>query len=291
MSKKVLIISDNRAGHLNQSKALAELKNLDYDIVCVSYTNKIYKFISYLFDWLNIYTSILFNHDTINNTQYSAVIATGSTTYYPGIYFAKLLNIKAISTMLPKGYRLDSFDQIIAQSHDTPPVRDNILTLPVNLNVNHPLGYVKHDKKSKYVGVIIGGNNKIFNMSTKMIKDSLDQIFTDFQNHKKLITTSPRTAIEIEKLCLDYRFDYQLIYSNNPKVNPIPDFINICDDLFITCDSTSMISEAASNSAAKIHIIELESTKLNTKFHKLIDNIKNNNDKIDLKSKLKKVTI
>jgi len=42
----------------------------------------------------------------------------------------------------------------------------------------------------------------------------------------------------------EYGFDYKIIYSKNPDINPIPDFIEVCDIIFITIDSNSMLSES-----------------------------------------------
>jgi hypothetical protein len=77
----------------------------------------------------------------------------------------------------------------------------------------------------------------------------------------------------------------------SPDINPIPDFVEICDELFITSDSTSMISEAAANSNANIHIIMLDSNKKSTKFHELIYLVNQLDGKIDLTSQLKNVDL
>jgi mitochondrial fission protein ELM1 len=233
----------------------------------------------------------LFSKVTPLNDDYVAIIGAGSTAYYPVQYLSKKFNAKSIAIMLPKGYAMHHFDFIIAQKHDYPPQRSNIISTTVNLSVNLPNGYIVHDGKSQYVGIVIGGSNSVFNMPNTTIKSQLDVIFNEFPSHKKLITTSPRTSLEIEKLCREYEFDYQLIYSDHPDINPIPDFVEICDELFITSDSTSMISEAAANSDANIHIIMLDSDRKDTKFHKLIDIVENLDGKIDLTSQLKDINL
>jgi len=290
-SKTILIISDGKPGHLNQSIAFAVLKNITYDVVTVSYRNRFLKLISYLFDYLGIYTKYLFSAIHPQAKNYTAIVATGSTTYYPAQYIARKFNTKSVVIMLPKGYVLNHFDFIVAQEHDHPPQRPNIISTAVNLSINSPSGHVTHDGHSKYVGIVIGGSNSVFNMPYNTIKSELDAIFNEFPSHKKLITTSPRTSLEIEKLCREYEFDYQLIYSDHPDINPIPDFVEICDELFITSDSTSMISEAAANSDANIHIIMLDSDRKDTKFHKLIDIVENLDGKIDLTSQLKDIDL
>jgi len=50
---KILIISDSKPGHLNQSIAYAKLKNLDYDILEISNINKFKKLLSYILDFFS----------------------------------------------------------------------------------------------------------------------------------------------------------------------------------------------------------------------------------------------
>ena len=98
--------------------------------------------------------------------------------------------------------------------------------------------------------------------------------------------------MEIESLIDKYEFDYKLIYSKEPNINPIGDFIDVCDEFFITIDSTSMLSEVRANSDAKINIIDLDSKKENTKFHRLVNIIEDmDNEKINFAKLLKKVKI
>lgn len=285
--KKVLIISDGKPGHLNQSIAFCKIKKLDYDILEID-SNKFLKIVSYFLDFFKIYIN-LFSIPKLQN-NYKAVISTGSTTYYSNKYIAKAFNLKSIAIMLPRGFRLDDFDFIIAQDHDNPPDLSTIISLPVNLSVNIPQSFIQK-KEQKSLGIILGGNNSIFTMNAKDIKNQLDQIFQNYPRHLKYITTSRRTPLEVEKLIENYQFDYEIIYSQNPSINPIPDFISICDELFISMDSTSMLSEAKANSNAKLNIIHLHSKKKNTKFHKLVKNIEKIDGRINFEKLLERVDI
>ena len=193
--------------------------------------------------------------------------------------------------MLPKSYKYSDFYYIIAQEHDYPPILNNIIKLPLNLSFTTPKGYIKKDEAKKSLAIIIGGDNTVFSMSKVVIKEKLDEIFRNYPTYLKYITTSRRTSFEVESLINEYNFDYKLIYSKEPNINPIGDFIEICDEFFITIDSTSMLSEVRANSNAKINIIELESKKQNTKYHKLAQIVKNIDKKIDFKEILKKIEI
>lgn len=283
INNKLLIISDGKAGHLNQSIAFAKLMGYEYDILEVSYKKRWYKTLSYIFAKLNIFTFALYDFDKsiLNHmTPYEYVVASGSTTYYFVQSITNKYFIKSVTTMLPKGYNYSKFDYIIAQEHDEVPNRKNIIKIPVNLSVNEPKGYIKKDN-NKSIGIILGGDNKVFFMDEDDIKKILDEIFEKYKDYKKYITTSRRTPKEIEDLIQQYEFDYKLIYSQEPSINPIPDFIDVCDELFISIDSTSMLSEARANSNAKINIIDLKSNTKDTKYHKIANIIKNIDHKID----------
>lgn len=281
---KILILSDGKPGHENQSIAFAKLKSIEYEIITI---NNSIKWLTYILDFFKIYINLFSLH---TNKNYKAIVSTGSSTYYANKYLAKKLGIKSVAIMLPKGFRYNDFDYIISQSHDNPPKKENIIDLPINLSINEPKGYIQQkDKKS--VGIIIGGNNSIFTMQKENIKKELDDIFKQFPNHLKYITTSRRTPKEIDELLESYKFDYEVIYSKTSDINPIPDFLKVCDELFITIDSTSMLSEAKANSNATLHVIDLDSKKINTKFHKLASNIKDIKGKFDFMPYLQKVAI
>ena len=193
--------------------------------------------------------------------------------------------------MLPRSYRYDNFYFILAQKHDRPPMLSNIITIPLNLSYPNILGILEKNSDKKSVGIIIGGNNDVFSMDRLLIEEKLDYIFENYKDYEKYITTSRRTPEDIEELIEKYNFDYKLIYSQNPSINPIGDFINICDEFFITIDSTSMLSEVRANSDAKINIVELYPKKEDTKYHKLAKIVDNIKQRVDFRKLLQKVEI
>ena len=290
-SKKILIISDGKPGHLNQSLAFAKIKGLNYDILEVSFKSKFLKLFSYFFDKVDFYTDSIFSYKSMDLSRYDAFVSTGSNTYYFNKVMAKKYNKKSIVLMLPKSYKYETFDYIVAQSHDNPPKLKNIIAVPFNLSFSEPKGFIKKEAGEKTLAVIIGGNNGIFTMDEETIKNTLDGIFENYSEYKKYITTSRRTPKSIEKLIEKYEFDYKLIYSQNPDINPISDFIDICDEFFITIDSTSMLSEVRANSNGKVHVIDLKANKTDTKFHKLAAMVESINTKIDFKRELEKIKI
>jgi len=290
--KRILIISDGTPGHLNQSIAFCKIKNISYDILEVKFKLKLFKLFSYILDKFDRYSDELYkDYKRYNYDFYDAVVSTGSSTYYFNKFISKTNNLKSIVLMLPKSYKYTDFDYIIAQKHDNPPQLENIITVPLNLSYTVPKNIINQDKNDKSIGIILGGDNSIFTMDVENIKNVLNFIFKNYDGYLKYVTTSRRTSKQIEDLLSEYEFDYKLIYSETPTINPIPDFIENCDELFITIDSTSMISEAKANSDADISIIELRSKKDDTKFHHLAYTINNTKEKVNFKSLLRDITI
>ncbi|MGW8169028.1 MAG: ELM1/GtrOC1 family putative glycosyltransferase [Sulfurovaceae bacterium] len=321
--KRILIVSDGRKGHLNQSIALAKYLGYEYDVMEVYFKSKILKLFSYLLDRIGVYTMSIFEirdglprlFQSLADTDgvianevwqfknkfenYNIAVCAGSSTYYAAKVIAKKLNVKSISMMLPRGYRYD-FDVMFAQTHDNPPKQSNIIEIPANFSFIQPLGLYKPKKRS--IGIVIGGNNSYLEIDKDKLKSQLDFIKKQFKDFEIAITSSPRTPKEIEDFIKSYHFDYEVIYSQNP-INPIPDFLAHCDTVFITSDSTSMISEIISFGEANVVILPLRPKKSN-KFDDLISRLEadgylhifngkiiNKNKKIDFRRFVKGINL
>jgi mitochondrial fission protein ELM1 len=284
-------------GHLNQSLAFVKYLDISYDVVPVKFRYKWVKALSYLLDQTGIYTEKLF--DLHIDKKYDVVVGTGSATSYATKVLAKKMHARSVAMMLPRGYRYD-FDIIFAQSHDNPPKLENIIEIPANFSYVEPKGHYQAEKKS--IGIVIGGDNKLFKMTKETIRKALDFIQQFYEGYEIAVTTSPRTSKEIEDLIVSYAFDYEVIFSKNP-INPIPDFLEQCETVFITGDSTSMISEAVSYGKSNVVVLPLESKKEN-KFTRFIETlgkegylhifdgtVKNKHKKIDFKTYLEEVNI
>ena len=290
--KRILILSDGKPGHLNQSIAFCKIKNISYDIVEIDFKHKLLKGLSYIADKAGYFTEKFFDeHKHINYEFYDAVVSSGSSTYYFNKLVSKKYKIKSIVLMLPKSYDYEDFDYIIAQKHDKPPKLPNIVEIPLNLSYPNSKNYITKDCDKKAVGVVIGGSNEVFKMNLIAIKNILEEIKNKNKDNLIYITTSRRTPKEIEELIESMDFDYKLLYSKSPSINPIGDFIEKCEEIYITIDSTSMISEIRANSKCKLNIIELESEYEDTKYHRLVDIVNNIEGKVDFEKYLESVAI
>lgn len=261
-SERLLILSDGKPGHLNQAVAFAKHLGRDYDIVPVGFKNRIAKALSYLADRCYLRLESLFQIEPLDN-RYGAIVSAGSGTYYANRVLAHKLGAKSIAIMLPKGYRCD-FDLIIAQQHDNPPERENIISLPINLSFVEPAGLVLPEPGRKYVSLVIGGDSKHTALNPVQLQTQVERIFALFPEHDFWLTTSRRTPAEVENILRQFSFARAIFYSEE-QINPIPDFLQHSEYVFLTADSTSMISEAVSFGSAKIEIISASASVLQGK--------------------------
>jgi uncharacterized protein len=266
--KRLLILSDGKPGHVNQSIAFARHLGYEYDLCPVNLKYRGAKALSYLLDRFGLYSTSLFNVECVMN-GYAAVVSAGSGTYYANRTLAKGLACKSVAIMLPKGYRLD-FNLIVAQQHDDPPSLDNIIKVPINLTFVEPQRVVAPQPGKKYISLIIGGDSQQAKMDSSVLRAQLNKIFTLFPEHKVWMTTSRRTPETVEKMLREFSYDRAVYYSQEP-INPIPDYLQHCEYVFLTADSSSMISEAVSFGMSCVEVLPLSGNFLmKSKFNTLI---------------------
>jgi uncharacterized protein len=294
---QILILSDGKPGHLNQSIAFAKLLGCRYQVRGVAFRNRLLKLVSYLFDRLGIRFSGLFEYAG-DLPPACMVVSTGSETYFANRIIARDISARSVVLMWPAGYRAD-FDLVVAQQHDNPPLRDNLLVLPVNLSAPVAAGLVSSGPAGvPCIAIIIGGPSKHFRFDLNNLERQLQQVFRLFPNGDFLVTTSRRTPRAVELLLEKLPFRYRLLYSQRQD-NPIADFLALADVLFITEDSTSMISEAVCWGRANVEVMPLSVADSRNKIRTMIGrlakqgylhlfdgNIGNCNLKFDLKTVL-----
>lgn len=267
-AERLLILSDGRPGHVNQALAYARLLELPHEIRRVSFPGRWKKALSYLFDRLGFYSEGLFTLDG-PIPFCTQVVSAGSGTYYANRVIALKLGVFSVAIMLPRGYRLD-YGLIIAQEHDRPPVAENILSLPVNISSPQPQGLVAPVADKPSVAFVIGGPSRHYHMDVDQLRDQLVQAFSLFPQGDFLVTTSPRTPPEVDRLIESLPFRYRVLYSREPA-NPIADFLQIGSYVFVTQDSTSMISEAVTYGQACVEVLPLPGTEVHNKISHMVD--------------------
>ena len=302
---KVLILTDGKAGHENQSKAFARALGCEFDLVEVHFKSKFHKALSYLFDHLNIRTRTLLCSPSplIFTSSYCGVIGTGSGTFYAAKAVAKKLGVKCGVVLYPRGYDIKSFDCVLAPTFDRPKTAANVIEIPANLVANDEAFYEKGvrafwEKRGEdgrretrdAVAVIVGGPNKCSTMTPEWMKAQLDAIFAPSTKHQApstqyWVTTSRRTPPDVEAVVDSYPWDYKLLYSKD-HFNPIPAFVKLAKKLYVTAESTGMLSESCTFGSAEVVALD----NLNPgphKFRRFVEDLRiggyvDGNRKVDL---------
>ena len=282
--QKAIILTDGKAGHENQSKAFARALGLDFELVPVKFKSPLHKALSYLLDRLGIRTVGLLQGLDGLSTQppnHPTVIGTGSGTFYAAKALARRIGAKCGVVLYPRGYALSSFDCILAPSFDNPAERPNVVEIPANLVANDAEFYEKGvasfaarhaGPTDNLVGVIVGGPNKCSSMSADWMKARLDEIFAANKGAQMCVTTSRRTPADVEAVVDSYPWDYKLIYSKD-HFNPIPAFVKLAKRLYVTAESTGMLSEACTFGSAEVVALD----NLNQgphKFRRFVENLR-----------------
>ena len=219
MERRVLILTDGKAGHENQSKAFARALGCAFDLVEIHFKSAFHKALSYLFDRLGIHSLGLFKGIPDANSGYAAVLGTGSGTFYAAKSLARKLGVKCGVVLYPRGYRIATFDCVLAPAFDRPAPAPNVITIPVNLVASDEAFYAtgteafraRHTPSEKpAVAVIVGGPNKCSTMSADWMKAQLERIFADTPDAEHWVTTSRRTPPEVEAVVDSFPFDYKL---------------------------------------------------------------------------------
>ncbi len=277
MSKRILILSDGKAGHENQSRALCAGLGASCEVARVAYSSRFAKVATYVWDRLGVRSRKWFDVTPFEGS-FDAVIGAGSGTFYPVKVLARKMKVPAAAVLYPRGYGLD-FDCIVAPEFDQPPDLPNIVPIPVNLTNTNADFYEKgvaafrqrHTPARPAVALIIGGPNPFARMDADDMARQLDRVFAATEGCERWVTTSRRTPPAVEDLVDRLPFDFKLVYSRD-QFNPIPAFVMLCETLFVSSDSTGMISEAVTRGTARVEIL-MNLRRQHSKFGRLVRNL------------------
>ena len=188
------------------------------------------------------------------NKEYDVIISCGRKSVIPSIVLKKNSNKKIVNIHIqnPK-VSLENFDIIVAPDHDSldgPNVliskgAIHYLTLD---EIEKAKDYLvsKIEKQKEVVTLILGGPTKYYNYDN----ESMIQIFSKInkqiieKNLQLIIIPSNRTPEKIIQFAKEYFNKNRLIIDNVDKQAYLSS-LALAKYIIVTCDSSSMISEAA----------------------------------------------
>ena len=225
------------------------------------------------------------------NKDFNIVISCGRKSVIPSIYLKKKYQnqIMNIHIQDPK-VSLKNFDLIVAPEHDGLQGKNVLQTkgaihylrdneLETNKN------YLKSKvKKEKLVTLIVGGPNKYYNYNDKAIDKIFYKIKKNFINrgYQLIFIPSMRTPQYIIDKAKNFYDKNQIIITDVDKKAYLSS-LKLADYIVVTCDSTSMISEAAIT-GKPIYLAQMPATKKNDRFKKFFELFKSINIIKDLEN-------
>jgi hypothetical protein len=109
------------------------------------------------------------------------------------------------------------------------------------------------------VAVLIGGNNKCYSITpeiTRTLADRLLHLTTEY-GAGLAVTPSRRTGAANEQVLRETLADAPAVVWDGTGDNPYFGYLGLADAVIVTCDSVSMVSEAAST-GKPVYVVELQ---------------------------------
>jgi len=273
MSKlKGLLLTEGMHGMISQVEGLAKALDLDFIHEKIE-LNNFWKMIPPKFTPVQ---DFVFKNKIDND--FNIVISCGRKSVIPSIYLKKKLKGKIMSIHIqdPK-VSLGNFDFIIAPEHDGL-FGSNVLQSKGAIHylrddeLDKNKTYLKSQiNKEKVVSFIVGGPNKYYNYEDSLIDVIFSKIKKNFieNDYQLIFIPSIRTPKNIINKAKEY-FDHNQIIIQDIDKKAYLSSLQLADHIVVTCDSTSMISEAAIT-GKPIYVAQMPNVKKNDRFQKFFE--------------------
>ncbi|WP_415271568.1 mitochondrial fission ELM1 family protein [Candidatus Pelagibacter sp. Uisw_121] len=246
---KGILLTEGMHGMISQVEGLAKALDIDFTHHKVE-LNHFWKLIP---PNLSPISQSVFKK--INHDDFDVIISCGRKSVIPSIHLKNTANKKVFNIHIqdPK-VNLNHFDFIVAPEHDGIKGQNVIITKgaihyltesEINENKDYLNSFIKKDERKIWT-LIMGGPTKYYQYSRENIK----VIFKNLNNLNKqnnfqlVVIPSMRTPKNIIQYAKDY-FDQNHTVIDTIDKKAYLSALAISEKIVVTCDSSSMISEAA----------------------------------------------
>ena len=274
MSKlKGLLLTEGLHGMISQVEGLAKALDLDY----------FHEKIELNTPWNLVPPSLTPSKKFIFKNQidkdYDVIISCGRKSVIPSIVLKKICNKKVINIHIqnPK-VSLQNFDFVVVPDHDSidgPNVlisKGAIHYLTID-EINNAKDYLvnKIEKGKDVITLILGGPTKYYNYSKEHISEIFSKINKQIleKNLQLILIPSNRTPENIIQFAKEYFGKNSLIIDTVDKQAYLSS-LSLAKYIIVTCDSSSMISEAALTEKP-IYVAMIPATRSDKRFQKFRD--------------------
>ena len=271
MSKlKGLLLTEGLHGMISQVEGLAKALDLDY----------FHEKIELNTPWNLVPPSLTPSKKFIFKNQiskeYEVIISCGRKSVIPSIVLKKNCNKKVINIHIqnPK-VSLQNFDFVVVPDHDSvdgPNVlisKGAIHYLTID-EINNAKDYLvnKIEKGKDVITLILGGPTKYYNYSKEHISEIFSKINKQIleKNLQLILIPSNRTPENIIQFAKEYFGKNSLIIDTVDKQAYLSS-LSLAKYIIVTCDSSSMISEAALTEKP-IYVAMIPATRSDKRFQK-----------------------
>jgi uncharacterized protein len=267
---KSLLLTEGMHGMISQVEGMAKALNSEYN----------HKIVRLNFPWNFVpskfapISKIVLKDETYLTTNETPdlIISCGRKSVIPSI-FLKRKNPKLFTIHIqnPK-VSFKNFDAIVAPEHDRL-VGDNVYNSKgaihyiTELEINKAKTYLNSKISStKIVTLILGGPNKYYSFDKEQLLNIFNEIKSKFisDGYKVIVIPSIRTPKEIIEFAIQEMKGCGYVANAVNKQAYLSSYA-LADFVVVTCDSTSMISEAAV-SGKPIFIAHMKPKKNNYRF-------------------------
>ena len=271
---KAILLTQGMHGMISQVEGLAKALDLTYK----HQTIKLKPFWNFMPPKISPISENLVKNKFVCDSK--IIISCGRKSVIPSIALKKRLGkeIFTIHIQNPK-VSFKHFDLIVSPEHDN--IKgDNVIS---TTGAIHYLTKKEIKENSNYLGLerekkqliafVIGGLNKYYAYTEKDIYQTFNKVKTLFtpDKYKIIVIPSYRTPKEVIKKAYDtFNFNHHVVKEVDKKA--YLSALAISDHIVITCDSTSMISEAAVT-GKPVYIAMMKSIKNNYRFKKFYNKL------------------
>ena len=274
---KAILLTQGMHGMVSQVEGLAKALNLNFKHQNI----KLKTFWNYIPPKFSPISENLVKEKFVCDSK--VIISCGRKSVIPSIALKKRLGneIFTIHIQDPK-VSFKHFDLIISPEHDN--IKgDNVINTKGAIHyltkkeIKENSNYldVNLDKKKQIVSFIIGGPNKYYDYSDQELHKLFTKVKTLFtpDKFKIVIIPSYRTPEEVIKKVYDaFSSNHHVVKTVDKKA--YLSSLAIADFIIVTCDSTSMISEAAVT-GKPVYIAMMKPKKRNARFKKFYSELSN----------------
>ena len=275
---KGILLTQGMHGMISQVEGLAKALDLDY----THHTVELNNFWKFFPPKITPISQKVFKK--IDEKNFDVIISCGRKSVIPSIYLKQnsLKKVTNIHIQDPK-VNLDNFSYVVAPEHDTLN-GENVFSTKgaihyltkeeINNHTNYLKGRLKTEKE--YFLLILGGPTKHYDYSNENILNIFN-LFNDLikkNNLQGIIVPSMRTPKDIIELAKNKLREESLVIDSVDKKAYLSG-LSLAKYIAVTCDSTSMISEAALT-GKPIYVADIPTKKNDVrikKFHKLFNQL------------------